>query len=263
MNQAYNFLASWQLFPEKCTYESGDTPKSGQYQLEWIERDGTIRFSINWLTQLNEAYFTTYQLKPDGLLHSFERQDLAEQVRLFIADSSCLTIEFYVEGSVRLQVNHEILPNGFMKVIQRGYNEQKLPFVNIEVYHKQMRVLPYASSIGSVVVRPTREGVIRHQALSAMEEQTDLQMNQIREQIELLVKQAQQINKRKELAHLIYNAKLNFRPLIGQVYHLYQKKDESYLLSMISPEEWGGGSGPYKQFVTSARLLADHTWIEV
>ena len=263
MNQAYNFLASWQLFPEKCTYESGATPKSGQYQLEWVERDGAIRFSTNWVTQLNEAYFTTYQLKPDGHLHPFERQDLAEQARLLITDSSCLTIEFYVEERLRLKVDHEILPNGFMRVTQSGNNEQGLPFVNIEVFHKQMRVLPYASSIGSVVVRPTKEGVIRHQALAAMEEQTDLQMNQIREQIELLVKQAQKINKRKELAQLIYNAKLNFRPLIGQVYHLYQKKDDSYLLSMISPEEWGGGNGPYKQFITSARLLADHTWIEV
>jgi hypothetical protein len=29
MVQAYNFLASWQLFPEKGTYELGNTRKPG------------------------------------------------------------------------------------------------------------------------------------------------------------------------------------------------------------------------------------------
>ncbi len=32
---------------------------------------------------------------------------------------------------------------------------------------------------------------------------------------------------------------------------------------MISPREWGGGSGPYKRFVAAVKLLADHTWMEV
>lgn len=263
MNQAYNFLASWQLFPEKCTYESGTTPKSGHYQIEWDDLTGSMRFSINWLSHLNEAFCTDYRLKPDGVLHPFDGNDLAEEAQLTIADTSTLVISFFVQGTLRLEVVHEILPDGMLKVTQKGYDEQQRPFVNIEVFHKQMRVLPYASSIGSVAVRPTKEGVLRHQALTAMEEQTDLQMNQIREQIELLVKQAQQITKRKELAQLIYHSKLNFRPVIGQVYHLYQKKDDSYLLSMISPDEWGNGAGPFKQFVTSARLLADHTWVEV
>ena len=61
---------------------------------------------------------------------------------------------------------------------------------------------------------------------------------------------------------MIYEAKLNFRPVIGHVYHLYQKHDDTYLLSMISPQEWGDG-GPFKQFIASAKLLADHTWMEI
>jgi hypothetical protein len=34
MVQAYNFLASWQLFPEKGAYENGERPKSGIYKVE-------------------------------------------------------------------------------------------------------------------------------------------------------------------------------------------------------------------------------------
>ena len=36
MVQAYNFLASWQLFPEKGTYENGERPKSGIYKIEAV-----------------------------------------------------------------------------------------------------------------------------------------------------------------------------------------------------------------------------------
>jgi hypothetical protein len=60
----------------------------------------------------------------------------------------------------------------------------------------------------------------------------------------------------------IYESKLSFKPQIGQTYHLYQKKDDSHILSLVAPKEWGG-AGPFKNFISSVRLLADHTWMEV
>ncbi|MDE3236787.1 MAG: DUF2452 domain-containing protein [Bacteroidota bacterium] len=124
-----------------------------------------------------------------------------------------------------------------------------------------MSVLPYASSVGSVAIRPTKEGMIRHKALSAMEEQTNMQLDQIKQQIELLAKQAQEIRKRKELSMMIYEAKISFKPQIGHTYHLYEKRDGSHQLSLVAPQEWGG-NGPFKQYVATVRLLADHTWVE-
>ncbi|MBC7850391.1 MAG: DUF2452 domain-containing protein [Chitinophagaceae bacterium] len=126
-----------------------------------------------------------------------------------------------------------------------------------------MSVLPYSSSVSGAVIKPTEEGVIRHKALTAMEEQTNMQLDQIRKQVELLALQAQEIQKRKELSILIYSAKLNFSPVIGQVYYLYEKKDESHILSLVSPKEWGNSSGPFKRFLAGVKLLADHTWMEV
>ena len=96
-----------------------------------------------------------------------------------------------------------------------------------------------------------------------MEEQTQMQLEQIRKQIELLALQAQEIQKRKELSLLIYEAQLNFSPVVGQQYYLYQRKDGSNLLSLVSPREWGGGSGPFQKFLAKVQLLADHTWVEV
>ena len=115
---------------------------------------------------------------------------------------------------------------------------------------------------GSVAIKPTEEGVIKHKALLAMEQQTDMQLDQIRQQIELLAKQAQELRKRKELSLMIHDARLSFQPVIGQTYYMYEKKDGNHLLSLVSPKEWGG-SGPFKQFISAVKLLADHTWVEV
>jgi len=89
-----------------------------------------------------------------------------------------------------------------------------------------------------------------------------MQLTQIRQQIELLALQAQEIQRRKELSVLIYSAKLNFTPVIGQQYYLYEKKDGSHFLSLVSPREWGP-SGPFKKCAAAVKLLADHTWMEL
>jgi len=142
------------------------------------------------------------------------------------------------------------------------FKEDKSSFTNVEVYHKQMNVLPYSSSVGGVMIKPNKEAVIKHKALTAMEEQTNMQLDQIRKQIELLAQQAQAIQSRKELSMMIYDAKLSFKPNIGQTYFLYLKHDDNFVLSLVSPKEWGS-SGPFKKFEAAVRLLADHTWLEV
>lgn len=262
MVQAYNFLASWQLFPEKCDFQSGIPAKSGNYKIESVENGHALSISTNWVSMDNEAYYTQYKIIPDGTIRSFENTDLAETAEASITNSSTMISRFYKADQLILEVKHEIMPNGYLKLTQQGYDQTGKPFVNIEIYHKQMSVLPYASSVAGVAIRPTKEGVIKHKALSAMEDQTNMQLDQIRQQIELLARQAQEIRKRKELSMMIYESKLNFKPQIGHVYHLYEKKDGQHILSLVAPQEWGG-SGPFRQFVSSVRLLADHTWVEV
>jgi len=261
MVQAYNFLASWQLFPEKCNFEFGTTPKSGNYKIESIKNGHELNVSINWVSITNDAFYTQYNVKPDGLMHPFDNQELADSIEASIENASCMKTIFYKNDTPILTVTNEILPNGYMKVTHIGENEGNA-FKNIEVYHKQMSVLPYASSVGGVTIRPTKEGMIKHKALTAMEEQTNMQLDQIKQQIELLARQAQEINKRKELSLMIYEAMLRFKPQIGHTYHLYEKKDGTHMLSLVGPKEWGG-SGPFKQFVATVKLLADHTWVEV
>jgi hypothetical protein len=120
--------------------------------------------------------------------------------------------------------------------------------------------LPYAHTVGGSKITPFDHNKSRSRSLSAMASQTDMQLQQIKEQIDLLAKQANAIQQRKELAERIYAASIGFKPEINHVYHLYQKEGGEFTLSMIGPKEWGARGCKYEKFVNTVRLLADHTW---
>jgi predicted transcriptional regulator len=262
MIQAYNFLYSWQLFPEKGTYEKGERPKSGTYKISSTESRNELNIEMNWVTLENQAFSFTYSLVADGTFQSLTEDQIAEKGKVIFIDSISLEIQFLLQNEQTLTVLHEIMPNGYLKVTENGQLEDGTNYKNISLYHKQMSVLPYSTSVSGAVIKPTEEGMIRHKSLTAMEEQTNMQLSQIRQQIELLALQAQEIQRRKDLSVLIYSAKLSFTPVIGQVYHLYEKKNGDHFLSLVSPKEWGN-NGPFKKSVATVKLLADHTWMEV
>ncbi len=120
-------------------------------------------------------------------------------------------------------------------------------------------LLEYASNVGGALIKPTDRGKIKGRGLAAMEKQSQKQLEQIYGQIETLARQAQAIKERVEVSSRIYLADMNFEPLIGHTYFLYQKNEDQDVLSMISPEEWGRKI-PYAAFIASVELLPDHTW---
>jgi hypothetical protein len=120
-------------------------------------------------------------------------------------------------------------------------------------------LLPYAHTLGSAVIRPEDTGKIKGRAVTAMRQQTQRQMDQLYKQMQTLVDQANELKRRVEVSERIYQTQLNFDPIIGNTYYLYERHDGTDLLSLIAPEEWGR-SRSYKRFVAKAVLLADHTW---
>jgi hypothetical protein len=120
-------------------------------------------------------------------------------------------------------------------------------------------LVEYATSASSALIKPEDEGKIKSRALRAMHQQTANQMDQLMEQMKPLIEQAAKLKKRVEISEKIYTAEMSFEPMIGQTYFLYLKKDEQYLLSIISPKEWGD-SMPYESFEAEVVLNADHTW---
>jgi hypothetical protein len=119
--------------------------------------------------------------------------------------------------------------------------------------------LEYAHHAGSALIKPEDQGKIKGRALSAMEYQTDMQLNQIYEQMQLLAEQAKKLSDRKKISELIYTAEMRFEPLINHTYYLYKKENSIHLLSLVAPSQWGK-SGSALIYLATIKLLADHTW---
>ena len=60
----------------------------------------------------------------------------------------------------------------------------------------------------------------------------------------------------------LLNAGMAFKPIIGQVYYLYNKEGADFI-SMVSPEEFGESYMKSKQFIGAYKILADNAWIGV
>ena len=57
-----------------------------------------------------------------------------------------------------------------------------------------------------------------------------------------------------EYNHMVYNAKFNFEPIVGEVYHLYKDKSDRPFLSIIPPQECNF------DFVDSFSLNSEMIW---
>lgn len=120
-------------------------------------------------------------------------------------------------------------------------------------------LLPYAHHSGSALIKPEDKGRIRGNAMTAMYDQTDRQLEQLRKQMETLMNQAKALGDRVSVSEMIYQADIPFQPVIHHTYYLYQRKrDGRHILSLIAPQEWG--KNPPYEHLASVRLLGDHTW---
>lgn len=56
---------------------------------------------------------------------------------------------------------------------------------------------------------------------------------------------------------LVYSSSYSFIPVIGEVYHLYVRKDDTTFLSLIDPSSWN------QNYVGSFKLDSTQKWIKV
>ncbi len=120
-------------------------------------------------------------------------------------------------------------------------------------------LIAFPHTVGSALIRPEDTGKIKGRGMAAMRQQTDRQMKQLYDQVQLLIDQANAIKKRVEVSERIYLAQMSFEPIIAHSYYLYEKKDGTDVLSMVAPDEWGK-SFSYAAFLAKVTLLSDHTW---
>ncbi len=126
-------------------------------------------------------------------------------------------------------------------------------------YQGELHNAPYALSVTSPKIEPIDKRLLKANAHEAMQHQAEQQIQMLKKQAELLMKQAKAIEHRLEVSHAIYQADINFEPVINGIYHVYQKDNGTQVLSMVAPYEWGSKM-PFPEFLYTVRLLGDRTW---
>ncbi len=117
---------------------------------------------------------------------------------------------------------------------------------------------PIPLNIGSPVIKAEDKGKIKANAVEAMHHYANQEMALLKKQADLIMEQVREIESRLKVSEKIYESDLRYTPVIGQVYHLYEK-DDHFKLSIIGPQEWGNSKG-MGNYVASVKLLGDHSW---
>lgn len=78
------------------------------------------------------------------------------------------------------------------------------------------------------------------------------------ERYEELQREYQQLLESYEINRLVYNSQLNFEPVIGHTYYLYEPTPTRRFLSLVSPHHtsWPG-------FLCAVRLSTSYQWVRV
>ena len=106
--------------------------------------------------------------------------------------------------------------------------------------------LPYPASTLSPPIVPTDLSNFKARGISQVERDLQQKLVEIRE---TYMKAIDHFNWNK----LVYEAEINFEPIVGETYHLYSIRNQNHL-SMIGPDQW-----PQKHLATF-RLNLDRQW---
>ncbi len=112
-------------------------------------------------------------------------------------------------------------------------------------------LLPYGTNIGAPKITET--------SLSAWKNSSISNFNHVfNNKIESLKKNYEQLIEEYQLNETLYQAKISFEPIIGQVYYLYlnNNRDERFL-SLIPPHSWK------MQYVGAFKLNHEKVWERV
>lgn len=121
-------------------------------------------------------------------------------------------------------------------------------------------LLPYATNVGAPA--------IRLENISAWKEHGTLMVNKVlKARFRELEEQYLRLVEEHRWNELVYSSEFNFEPVIGQIYHLYDRGGEpgKPFLSMIAPHEWGPRRRAMQEegHIGSFHLDPNRKWVKV
>jgi len=109
---------------------------------------------------------------------------------------------------------------------------------------------PYATSVGAPVITTTDTIAWKNRSINKINHKVEAKFTELKAEYDKLMAEF-------EYNKLIFNAKFTFEPIIGEVYHLYNRDNGESFLSIIAPEECS--FNPLGSFY----LNADQIWEKI
>ena len=111
-------------------------------------------------------------------------------------------------------------------------------------------IKPYGTSSSSPVIKPLNTATWRNDGVDRVNKQFKSKFDELKKEYEATMEQF-------EYNDLIYNAKFNFEPILGEVYYLYNDKKEEPFLSIIQPDQCNFN------YLGSFRLNSQKMWEKI
>jgi hypothetical protein len=131
-------------------------------------------------------------------------------------------------------------------------NEKKPDNVvyNADTHEYDAYLKSYGTHVGAPVITSTDTTAWKNRSINKLNHKIQTRFTEIKAQYESLIQEF-------EYNRLIHKAKFSFEPVLGQHYHLYERKNGENFLSLIAPNECNFTS------VGSFYLNADQIWEKV
>lgn len=135
-----------------------------------------------------------------------------------------------------------------------NFNQKKRPDnVVFDEYSQSYNAnsLPYGTNIGAPSININNLSIWKTQGITSFNHILKSKVEGIKNEYELLVKEY-------DINEMLYSAKYDFEPIIGQVYHLYEKdnRDENFL-SLVPPNTWK------RKHLGSFKMNSEKVWREI
>ncbi len=109
---------------------------------------------------------------------------------------------------------------------------------------------PYATSVGAPVITTTDTTAWKNRSINKVNHKLNAKYLELKAEYQKMINEF-------ENNTLIFNSEFSFEPVIGEIYHLYKRKEGSSFLSLIAPDQCN-----FKN-IGSFYLNVDQTWEKV
>lgn len=131
--------------------------------------------------------------------------------------------------------------------------EEKKPdsvVFNTETQKYDAALKPYATNVGAPVITTTDTNAWKNRSINKINHKVEAKYLELKAEYEKMMQEF-------EYNNLIFESKFTFEPIVGEVYHLYKRKNGDSFLSIIAPEQCRFNA------LGSFYLNADHIWEKI